>query len=113
MKHTMLKTEMLAVVVVMLAIGAFAYPHNRAALAATQLYYYAREMLAALLVFSIGFAVVALMISILFLLDRGLYRASDWAGPYASRAAEQLHTGWEQVEQFGRKQFDSYSERTK
>ena len=74
------------------------------ALVATQLYY-VWEMLAALLLFSIGFAVVAVMILILFLLDRGLYCALAWTGHYTAHAALRLHRGWVQVEQFGRKQF--------
>jgi hypothetical protein len=67
--------------------------------------YYVREMLAALLLFSIGFAVVAVTILILFLMDRGLYCALAWTGPYTVHAALRLHRGWVQVEQLGRKHF--------
>jgi hypothetical protein len=104
MRHKMPKVGMLAGVLAVFAAGAVAYPHNQAALAAMQLYY-VREMLTALLLFSIGFAVVAVVILILFLLDRGLYRALAWTGPYTAQAALRLHRGWVQVEQFGRKQF--------
>ena len=58
-----------------------------------------------MLSFSIGFAVVAVMILILFLLDRGLYRALACAGPYTVHAALRLHRGWVQVGQFGREHF--------
>jgi len=74
------------------------------ALAAMRLYH-VQQMLAALLLFSIGFAVVAVMILILFLLDRGLYRTLAWAGSNTAHAAVRLHRGWAQLEQFGRKQF--------
>src|SRR5579862_7255052 len=57
-----------------------------AALVAVQLYY-VREMLAALLLFSIGFAVVGSVILLLFLLDRGLYRGLAWTAPYQAHAA--------------------------
>jgi hypothetical protein len=73
-------------------------------LAAMQ-FYYVQEMLAALLLFSMGFAVVTAMISILFLLDHGLYRALAWTGPCTAHAAQRLHREWVQVEQFGRKHF--------
>jgi hypothetical protein len=98
MRHKMPKVGMLAGILVAFAAGAVAYPHK---LAATH-FYYVQELLAALLLFSIGFAVVTAVILILFLLDRSLYRALAWTGPYA---AQRLHRGWVQVDQFGRKQF--------
>ena len=98
------KVEMLAGVLVVFAVGAVTYPHNQAAVAAMQ-FYYVREMLAAVLLFSIGFAVVTSLIFILFLLDRGLYRALAWTGPCMAYAAQRLHRGWVQVDQFARKQF--------
>jgi hypothetical protein len=67
--------------------------------------YYLREILAVLLLFSIGFAVVAVMILILFLLDRGLHGALAWTRPYTAHTVLRLHQGWVQVEQFGRKHF--------
>jgi hypothetical protein len=70
----------------------------------TQLYY-VREMLAALFLFFIAFAIIAAMILILYLLDRGLYCALAWTGPYTAHAGLRLHRGWVQFEQFGRKQF--------
>ena len=67
--------------------------------------YYVQEMLAALVLFSIGFAVVTAVILILFLLERGLYRALAWTGHGAIYTAQRLHREWVQVEQFGRKHF--------
>ena len=95
---------MVAGVVAVLAAGAVVYPRNQAALASVQLYY-AQEMLAALLLFAIGFAVVAMVILILFLLDWGLYHALVWTRSYTAHATQRLHRGWVQVEQFGRKEF--------
>ncbi len=74
------------------------------ALAAMQ-FYYVQEMLAAFLLFSIGFAVVTVVILILFLLDRGLYSALAWTRPGTAHAAQGLRREWVQVEQFGRKHF--------
>jgi hypothetical protein len=98
MRRKMPKAGTLAAVVVVFAAGAVAYPHKLAVMH----FYYVQEMLAALLLFSIGFAVVTAVILILFLLDRGLYRAFAWTGPHA---AQRLHCGWVKVDQFGRKQF--------
>lgn len=65
--------------------------------------YYLREILAVFLFFSICFSVVAVVILILFLLDRALNCASAWTGHYTTRAALRLHRGWVQAEQFGRR----------
>jgi hypothetical protein len=80
-----------------------------AALAATQLYY-VRELLAALLLFSIGFIAIAAVILILFLLDRGINRAMEWTSPHTAHAAQLVRRGWVQVEQFGRKQFQRFEQ---
>ena len=104
MRYKMPTVGKVAAVLAVFAAGVAAYSHNQAALAAMQSYY-VWEMLAALLLFSIGFAVVGLVILILFLLDRGLYRALAWTGAYTAHAAQRLNRGWVQVEQFGRKQF--------
>lgn len=103
MRHKMPNVGMLAGVLVIFAAGVVAYPHH-AAQAVMQLYY-VQEMLAALLLFSIGFAVVAVMILILFLLDRGLYRALAWTELYTVHAALGLRRGCVQVGQFGREYF--------
>lgn len=67
MRHKMMKVGMLAGTLALFAAGAFVYPQNLTTLAARQLYD-VREMLAALLLFSVGFAVIAVVILILFLL---------------------------------------------
>ena len=104
MRYKMPMVGKVAAVLAVFAAGVAAYSHNQAALAAMQSYY-VWEMLAALLLFSIGFALVTAMISILFLLDRGLYRALAWTGPCTAQAAQRLHREWVQVETFGRKHF--------
>lgn len=77
MRNKTPKAGMLAGVLAVFATGALAYPHYRAAMAAMRLYYL-REMLAALLLFSMGFTILAVVISILFLIDRDLNRALAW-----------------------------------
>jgi len=57
-----------------------------AALAAIQLYY-VQEMLAALLIFAVLFAVVSVAALTVYLLDRAGERALDWAEPHAAKAA--------------------------
>ena len=98
MRYKMPKAGLLAGVLVAPLVGVLVV------LAAMQ-FYYVHEMLAALLLFSMGFAVVTAMISILFLVDRGLYRALAWTGPCTAQAAQRLHREWVQIEQFGRKHF--------
>ena len=80
-----------------------------AALVAVQLYY-VREMLAALLLFSMGFAVVGSVILMLFLLDRGLYRALVWAQPQTARAAHWARHSWSLAGQFSRKQLHRFEQ---
>jgi hypothetical protein len=104
MKRKMLKLGILTEVVAVFAAGAVVYSHNQAALAALQLYYI-QEMLAALLLFSIGFTVVTAVIFILFLLERGLDSALTWTGHCTIQTAQRLHREWVLVEQFGRKHF--------
>ena len=59
MRYKMPMVGKVAAVLAVFAAGAVAYPHNHAALGTMQ-FYYVQEMLAALLLFSIGFAVVTL-----------------------------------------------------
>lgn len=101
MRRKMTKAGMVAGTLALFAVGAFAHPQELATLAAIQLYD-VWEMLAALLLFSIGFAITAVVILILFLLDRGLYRVLVLTGPYTVRAAQHLHRGWVQVEHLGK-----------
>ena len=55
--------------------------------------YYLREILAVLLFFSIAFSVVAVVILILYLLDRAFHCALAWTGPYTTHKALPLHRG--------------------
>jgi hypothetical protein len=87
----MLKLGILPAVLVVFAAGAV-YLYSQATLTVVQLYYL-REMLAALVLFSIGFAVVVAVIVFLFLLDRGVHRAVVGAAPNTARAALRLHRG--------------------
>jgi hypothetical protein len=72
-----------------------------AALAALQVYY-VREMLAALLLFTLIFSVALLVAIVFFLLDRGSQRAMDWVEPHALRAAQAARR-LSQLLDFGRK----------
>ena len=101
MGHKVTKVGMLAGTLTLFAAGAFAYPWNLTTLTAMQLYD-VREMLAALLLFSVGFAVIAVVIVILFLLDRTLYRVLASTGSYTALAGQRLHRGWVQVEHLGK-----------
>jgi hypothetical protein len=73
--------------------------------APTMQLYFLQDMLAALLLFSLAFSVVAVMILILFLLDQGLDRAVACAGCYAALAALRLRCGCVQVGRFARERF--------
>lgn len=91
MKDKMLKPGILAEIVTVFAVGAAAYP-------------YVREMLAALLLFSMLFAVLAVVVLFLFLLDQGFYRLLTWTEPRAVHAGQRLCLALVEVEHFGRKQ---------
>ena len=103
MRHRMSRAGMLAKVVAVSAAAAVTFIYDDSVLAS--MWFYLREMLAALLLFSIGFAVVTFLIVILFLLDRGLYHGWAWARLCTAHAAGRLHRRWIQVEQLDRKQF--------
>ena len=90
------KVGILTAVLAVLASGAVAYPLHQALLAAMQ-NYYVQEMLTALLLFSAGFSVVAVVILIIFLLDQGLSSALVWFGHCTVHAAQRLHRGWVQA----------------
>jgi hypothetical protein len=64
-----------------LASAAVAYSYGHGAQGAKVLFY-AEDMLAALLMFSVAYSLVAVMILILFLLDEILYRILAFAGLY-------------------------------
>jgi hypothetical protein len=69
-----------------------------AALAAIQLYY-VQEMLAALLIFAVLFAVVSAVALTVYLLDRAGERALDWAEPYATKAAHAVAGQWPSLDE--------------
>ena len=73
-----------------------------AALAAIQLYY-VREILAALLLFSVLFIFVSGVVLVLFLLDRGIYRTLVWAESGAARVAQLARHVWALAEEPSRK----------
>src|SRR5258708_6376299 len=79
MNYKMPKVGILTAGLAVVASGAVAYPLNQALLAALQNYYF-QEMLTALLLFSAGFSVIAVVILIIFLLDQGLSSALVWFG---------------------------------
>ena len=68
-----------------------------AALVAIQLYY-VQEMLAALLLFSILFALGAGVAVVLFLLDRASQRTLAWAEPQTKQAVELARRAWVSAE---------------
>ncbi len=70
-------------------------------------FYYVREMLAALVIFSILFAVVGFIVVILFVLDRGirstLALTDPFTAPVTSRVAKSARHMWSLAEETGRK----------
>jgi hypothetical protein len=70
-------------------------------------FYYVREMLAALVLFSIVFAVVGFIVLILFVLDRGIRRTlaltDPFTAPVTSRVAKSARHAWSLAEETGRK----------
>ena len=69
-----------------------------AALIAVQIYY-VREMLAALFIFAVVFALGAVVAFVLFLLDRASQRTAEWAEPQAKRAAQAARRGLTHLEE--------------
>jgi hypothetical protein len=55
--------------------------------------YYVQEMLAALLIFSVLFAIVCAVFLVVFLLDRASQRTVSWAEPSAVRVAQAARRG--------------------
>jgi threonine/homoserine efflux transporter RhtA len=73
-----------------------------AALGATQLYF-VREMIAALVLFSVVFAVVAGGALLLYAFDQASQRTLAWAEPQTMRAARVARRGWALVEEISKK----------
>jgi hypothetical protein len=65
--------------------------------------YYVQEMLAALLLFAVMFALVGGVFLILFLLDRASQRVVGWAEPHTVRAARAARRGWTALEEVSRR----------
>ncbi len=84
--------------------GAVVYFFTHTARGANQLYY-VEDLLAALLLFSVAFIVVAVMILILFLLDQGSNRFLACIRLYIVRAALGLRRGCLHVLQLGKQYF--------
>jgi hypothetical protein len=68
-----------------------------ASLVAIQIYY-VREMLAALVIFTVVFALMAAVAVVLFLLDRASQRTVAWVEPQAKQAAVLAHRAWSAAE---------------
>jgi len=74
-----------------------------AALAAIQLYF-VQEMMAALVLFSVLFAVVAAGVLLVYLFDRASQRTLAWAEPQMMRGVRSARWAWAWVEEVSRKQ---------
>jgi uncharacterized membrane protein len=74
-----------------------------AAVAALQVYF-VREMMAALVLFSVLFAVVAVAVLLVYLFDRAGQRTMAWAEPRTMRAARLARRAWVRAEELSRKQ---------
>jgi len=74
-----------------------------AALAAVQVYF-VRELMAALVLFSVLFAAVAAGALLIYLFDRAGQRTMAWAEPQILRAATLARRAWTRAEEVSRKQ---------
>ena len=74
-----------------------------AAFAALQIYL-VQELVAAMVLFSIFFAVVALIALVIYLFDRAGQKTMQWAGPQAQRAAQATAKALAQAEELSKKQ---------
>ena len=74
-----------------------------AALAAVQVYF-VRELVAALVLFSVFFTVVAAAALLIYLFDRAGQRTMDWAEPQTLRAARLARRAWTRAEEVSKKQ---------
>jgi len=74
-----------------------------AALAAVQIYF-VQELMAALVLFSVFFTVVAAAALLIYLFDRAGQRTMDWAEPQTLRAARLARRAWTRAEEVSKKQ---------
>jgi hypothetical protein len=82
-----------------------------AALAATQLYF-VQEMIAALVLFSVIFALVAMGAIVLYALDRASQRTMAWAEPQTVRAVHVARRGLAFAEEISKKPLHHLRSRT-
>lgn len=74
-----------------------------AALAAVQIYF-VQELMAALVLFSVFFTVVAAAALLIYLFDQAGQRTMDWAEPQTLRAARLARRAWTRAEEVSKKQ---------
>jgi uncharacterized membrane protein YraQ (UPF0718 family) len=74
-----------------------------AAFAALQVYL-VQELLAAMLLFSLIFVVVAIAALVIYLFDRAGQRTMEWAEPQTVRAAHAARKALDRAEEFSKKQ---------
>jgi hypothetical protein len=66
--------------------------------------YFVRELMAALVLFSVLFAIVAVAAVLIYLFDRAGQRTMDWAEPRTLRAARLARRAWTRAEEVSKKQ---------
>lgn len=74
-----------------------------AAFAALQIYL-VRELVAAMVLFSIMFVVVAIAALVIYLFDRAGQRTLEWAEPQTARAAQAARKALQRAEELSKKQ---------
>ena len=65
--------------------------------------YYVKEMLAALILFAVLFAITATVVAVLYALDLAGQRAAEWAEPQAVKTAHVVAKTWTQVDDVRKK----------
>jgi cytosine/uracil/thiamine/allantoin permease len=75
-----------------------------AAFVALQIYF-VQEMVAALILFTGVFVVLALIALVFYLVDQAGQWSISWAGQHARPAMQLVRRGWTQVEELSKKQF--------
>jgi hypothetical protein len=67
--------------------------------------YFVQEMLAALILFTGLFAILALAAGVLYLIDRAGQWGLGWAGQHGRPVAQLARRGWAAAEEFSKKPF--------
>lgn len=99
MKHDRPKLRTGAGSLMVLAVVVMAYFRNHAVLAGASVNHFI-EMLAAVLLFCVGFAIVAL--ATVILMDRILDRSLIWSEPYMARVTQRVERTWVELRWFAR-----------